>query len=295
MIRISEVDVIRERVSLAKRDGQTVGLVPTLGYLHEGHASLIEAARKRCELVIVSVFVNPLQFGPKEDFARYPRDLERDSTLASVAGADVLFCPDTLTMYPNPPRIRVTVSELSETLCGAARPGHFDGVVTVVAKLFNIVRPDFAFFGQKDAQQVIVIEQLVRDLNFPIEIVPCPTVREDNGLAKSSRNVYLSVEERRQATCLYRGLHAAKRLFDAGVHSSEPLIQAVQNVINEASLATIDYISIVSCEDVQPVTQIEERALLAIAVRFGSTRLIDNMILRATNASDKGRTPCFSQ
>jgi pantoate--beta-alanine ligase len=260
-----------------------VGFVPTMGFLHKGHASILTAARQQCDLVVLSIFVNPLQFGPNEDFERYPRDEARDLEIAESAGADIVFFPSTAEMYPRPTKTIVSVSDVTEKLCGASRPGHFDGVATVVTKLFNIIQPDAAFFGLKDAQQVAVIAQMVNDLNMPIEIVPCPIIREDDGLAMSSRNVYLQPEERRQALILSSALKVAesKALETAGDIPTEALKAAVSKHIQMEPLAQIDYVEILSYPDLEPISQLNDASevVIALAVRFGKTRLIDNIIL----------------
>ncbi len=266
-----------------------IGLVPTMGYLHEGHVSLIRRARKECDVVVLSVFVNPLQFGPREDYDRYPRDLDRDARIAEQAGVDMLFAPSVEEMYPEKPLTTVTVSRLTDRLCGASRPGHFDGVATVVAKLFHIVEPDRAYFGLKDAQQVAVVERMVRDLHFPVEIIPCPTVREKDGLAVSSRNVYLSEEEREQATVLSAGLREVAEKVQAGeMTRSRQVIDYLQGRISSKPLARIDYVDVLTYPDLTPVDALQgQRILVAVAVHFGSTRLIDNVIL-----PEKEEVPC---
>ena len=266
-----------------------IGLVPTMGYLHEGHVSLIRRARKECDVVVLSVFVNPLQFGPREDYDRYPRDLDRDARIAEQAGVDMLFAPSVEEMYPEKPLTTVTVSRLTDRLCGASRPGHFDGVATVVAKLFHIVEPDRAYFGLKDAQQVAVVERMVRDLHFPVEIIPCPTVREKDGLAVSSRNVYLSKEEREQATVLSAGLREVAEKVQAGeMTRSRQVIDYLQGRISSKPLARIDYVDVLTYPDLTPVDALQgQRILVAVAVHFGSTRLIDNVIL-----PEKEEVPC---
>ncbi|MDN4593256.1 pantoate--beta-alanine ligase [Polycladomyces subterraneus] len=270
----------------------TIGFVPTMGYLHRGHQSLMDRARQDCDTVVVSVFVNPLQFGPNEDFDRYPRDLERDAAIAEAAGVDYLFAPSVDEMYPSKSLTTVTLRRITEPLCGASRPGHFDGVATVVTKLFHIVQPDKAYFGLKDAQQVAVIQQMTEDLNFPVEIVPCPTVREPDGLAMSSRNVYLSPEERQQATVLYRALRAAKEQIEAGTLTRASDVTAfLEKEIRTQPLADIDYVQVLSYPRLERIDRLEnERIIMAVAVRFGSTRLIDNLIL-----PEEGDGSCFEQ
>lgn len=285
----STISGLRQAVANAKREKRSllsdrdplVGLMPTLGYMHAGHVSLIERARQECDIVVVSIFVNPLQFGADEDFDKYPRDNERDTRLAGEAGADFVFIPSVAEMYPQPIKSKVIVMELTDVLCGASRPGHFDGVATVVTKLFNIVQPDRAYFGQKDAQQVAVIEQMVIDLNMPVKIVPCPTLREADGLAMSSRNVYLSDEQRTQALVLSQSLRLAENLV-----ANEPLTPAqlrdrIVEHIRTAPLAAIDYVDIRTYPSLQPVECFspDKPVVIALAVKFGKTRLIDNTIL----------------
>jgi pantoate--beta-alanine ligase len=283
MIIVHTIQEIRNFVREQRAKGHTIGYVPSMGYLHEGHLSLIRAAKEQCDIAVMSIFVNPLQFGPNEDYDRYPRDLERDAKMAKEAECDILFAPDVDEMYPRgggKVLTHVDVEEVTEQLCGASRPGHFRGVATVVTKLFNIVQPDKAFFGLKDAQQVAVIQTMVDDLNIPVEIVPCPTVREADGLAMSSRNVYLSQTERQQALVLYRSLKEAERLVAEGERDVPRLKQIVREMIEEQPLADIDYVEIVNFRDLSPIVKIEQPALLALAVRFGKTRLIDNTVLK---------------
>ncbi|WP_426453621.1 pantoate--beta-alanine ligase [Paenibacillus sp. S-38] len=267
----------------AENPGLTVGFVPTMGFLHRGHASLMEAARRECDLVVLSIFVNPLQFGPNEDFERYPRDEQRDLEIAGKAGVDLVFFPQVEEMYPSPTKTIVSVSGVSEGLCGASRPGHFDGVSTVVTKLFNIVQPDRAYFGLKDAQQVAVIEQMVHDLNMPVTIVPCPIVREADGLALSSRNVYLNEEERRQALVLSAALNAAERFIEERGReaTAAELTRVIRQEIGKSALADIDYAEVLTYPALEPFATLEagQRIITALAVRFGRTRLIDNRIL----------------
>ncbi|MFT9847604.1 pantoate--beta-alanine ligase [Aneurinibacillus sp. REN35] len=277
------VSSIQEVRSLLKQSRtKKIGFVPTMGYLHEGHVSLVDQAKKMCDIVVMSIFVNPLQFGPNEDLASYPRDVERDSQLAASRGVDILFFPSVEEMYPSGSKTLVAVRDITDALCGASRPGHFDGVSTVVTKLFNIIQPDYAFFGMKDAQQVAVVTQMVRDLNIPTEVVPCPIVREADGLALSSRNVYLSAEERKQALVLSRSLMRAKEMVEMGERSEAALRAAIESTIQESSLAQIDYIEIRSYPDLAPLTELRGNCLIALAVRFGRTRLIDNIMLVAS-------------
>jgi pantoate--beta-alanine ligase len=259
-----------------------IGLVPTMGYLHEGHLSLVRRARQECDIVVMSIFVNPLQFGPNEDLDRYPRDFKRDSELAEKAGVDFLFHPSVEEMYPTPNLTEVSVANVSERLCGASRPGHFTGVATVVTKLFHIVMPDRAYFGLKDAQQVAVIQQMVHDLNFPITIVPCETVREPDGLAMSSRNVYLTKEERQQALILSKSLLAAKNGLTEGRWSTaEEVRDFVYQQISTQPLAKIDYVEVLTYPSLQPLHELTDQPIIvAVAVRFGQTRLIDNILCK---------------
>lgn len=270
----------------------TVGLVPTMGYLHEGHASLIRRAREDNGIVVVSIFVNPIQFGPGEDYETYPRDEARDLALAEAEGADLVFLPSVETMYPQPTKTKIMVSDITTRLCGASRPGHFDGVTTVVSKLFNIVQPDKGYFGMKDVQQVAVLQQMVQDLNMNVEIVPCPIVREDDGLALSSRNVYLSEEERRQALVLSRSLReAAAAVSEGAAVTAGDIRNLLQRVISQSPLADIEYAEVVSFPGLQPYSDDEEisgkdeAVLMALAVRFGRTRLIDNRLFNPKEAN----------
>lgn len=271
----------------------TVGFVPTMGYLHEGHASLIRRSAAENGLTVVSVFVNPLQFGPNEDFERYPRDAGRDRQVSEAAGADLLFMPSMAEMYPRPTATRVMIAGLTDRLCGASRPGHFDGVGTVVSKLFHIVMPDKAYFGLKDAQQVAVIERMVEDLNFPVRIVPCETVREPDGLALSSRNVYLNAEERGQAVILYETLELAEQKFREPGMTPGELKAAMHAHIKRAPLAETDYAELLTWPNLEPPADIPfdqmppgSRFIAALAVKFGRTRLIDNRLL-ATGPAGK--------
>ncbi|MGN7164723.1 pantoate--beta-alanine ligase [Paenibacillus cellulositrophicus] len=270
----------------------TVGLVPTMGYLHEGHASLIRRAREDNGIVVVSIFVNPIQFGPGEDYETYPRDEARDLALAEAEGADLVFLPSVETMYPQPTKTKIMVSDITTRLCGASRPGHFDGVTTVVNKLFNIVQPDKGYFGMKDVQQVAVLQQMVQDLNMNVEIVPCPIVREEDGLALSSRNVYLSEEERRQALVLSRSLREAAAAVSEGTAvTAGDIRNLLQRVISQSPLADIEYAEVVSFPGLQPYSDDEEisgkdeAVLMALAVRFGRTRLIDNRLFNPKEAN----------
>jgi pantoate--beta-alanine ligase len=261
--------------------GKRIGFVPTMGSLHEGHLSLMGRAREMCDTVVASIFVNPAQFGPHEDFEQYPRDLARDAELAFTRGVDFIFAPAPEDMYPRGFATYVTVERLSEKLEGVSRPGHFRGVTTVVSKLFNIVHPHFAFFGRKDAQQVIIIKRMARELSVDVEIVVGPTVREEDGLALSSRNVYLSTEERKAATVLRRALERCRTLYNGGERDSERLISAMRSLIEAEALARVDYIAITDTERLEPVETIpsDEPTLVSMAVFIGATRLIDNIVL----------------
>jgi len=258
---------------------EPVGFVPTMGYLHEGHLSLVRYAKKGCRSVAVSIFVNPTQFGPNEDLDKYPRDLERDLRLLEAEGVDLVWTPTAEVMYPPGYQTWVTVADLTQPLEGARRPGHFRGVTTVVTKLFNAVQPQWAFFGQKDAQQARVIQQMVRDLNYPIEIVVCPIRREPDGLAMSSRNTYLNPAERKAATVLYRALSAAKAAFQQGERDADRLRQIMEDTINAEPLARLQYVSCADPDTLEELHGEVEKALLSMAVFVGKTRLIDNMLI----------------
>lgn len=270
----------REQIRAWKKEGLTIGLVPTMGYLHEGHASLIKKCREENDRVVVSVFVNPTQFGPNEDLEDYPRDFARDSALCESIGADLIFHPEPEEMYDDACAY-VSIHTLSDTLCGKTRPIHFKGVCTVVSKLFNIVTPDNAYFGQKDAQQLAIIKKMVKDLNFDIRIVGCPNIREEDGLAKSSRNTYLNPEERKAALCLHRAVLRGQEIIAAGC-SSEGIRQEMEKVILAEPLAKIDYISVVDALTMQPVDAVDRDVLVAMAVYIGKTRLIDNFSYEVT-------------
>jgi pantoate--beta-alanine ligase len=280
---VATVAEVRRAIREVRALGATVGMVPTMGALHEGHLSLIRAARAENDTVVVSIFVNPTQFGPNEDLKRYPRTLTRDCELSQAAGADLIFCPADEEMYPAGFATRVDVEGLTDGLCGRSRPGHFRGVCTVVSKLLNICAPDRAYFGEKDAQQLAVITRMVRDLDMPMTIVPCATVREADGLAMSSRNVRLTPEERAEAPALYRALTRAKDLVAAGEGDAAVLDGAIREVLTEAPLGEVDYIEIVSAETLAPVVTVAGTCVIALAVRFdgSGTRLIDNIRLSA--------------
>lgn len=277
---IADLDEMRRLVMEARGAGKTVGFVPTMGYFHRGHLSLMERARAENDLVVVSIFVNPTQFGPAEDFQEYPRDLERDLAMAEEAGVDIVFHPRVEDMYPQPYRTYVVVEGITETLCGAFRPGHFRGVATVVTKLFHIIPAHRAYFGAKDAQQALVIKKMVEDLNFDIEIVVCPTVREEDGLAMSSRNVYLKEAERKAATALYRSLLAAREMLERGERRSSVLLEEMRRVLDQEPLVRPEYVEIVDCVDLEPVEKVEGEVLIALAAKVGRARLIDNLMVR---------------
>jgi pantoate--beta-alanine ligase len=274
---LSTIAEIRAALDAARMGGARVGLVPTMGALHEGHLSLIRAARAENEVVVVSVFVNPSQFGPGEDYAKYPRDLRRDLELVERAGGDLVFNPSADEMYAADRSTWVDVEGVTEGLCGRSRPGHFRGVCTVVTKLLAICQPDRAYFGEKDAQQLAVIQRMVRDLNTRVEIVPCPIVREADGLAMSSRNVRLTPEARAEAPALNRALQAAKAAVEGGERSAAVLDRIIRGVLTLAPLGEVDYIEIVRADDLTPVVVLEWTCLIALAVRFGDVRLIDNV------------------
>lgn len=278
---LNTIDEVRAFSRKTRAAGKRLGLVPTMGALHEGHLSLVRAAREASDVVVVSIFVNPTQFGPKEDFSRYPRNLERDCALLERDRVEVVFAPAVEEMYCAAEMTWVTVEEMSDRLCGKSRPGHFRGVTTVVAKLFNIVEPDMAFFGQKDAAQVAIIRRMVRDLKFPVAIQVCPIVRESDGLALSSRNVYLNPKERRSALVLYRALRRAQELFNRGERESKKLSAAGKSEFAQEPIVQLDYFEIVDPESLEPVTAIRDRALIATAAFVGSTRLIDNIVVDA--------------
>ncbi len=276
---ITSIEHMRENSTRLRDQGDRIGFVPTMGYLHEGHASLMRKAREENHALVASIFVNPTQFGPGEDFSSYPRDLERDAKLCRGAGADILFTPTAEEMYPAGHCTKISVAGLTEGLCGASRPGHFDGVTTVVAKLFEIVRPSRAYFGLKDYQQYRVIARMARDLDMGVEVVGLPTVREPDGLAMSSRNVYLDPAQHKSALSLSRALAEAQGMVDRGVTDPSAVTARAREVILAAPGTRIDYVQIVDPEDLGPITAIKDNALLALAVRIGKARLIDNAIL----------------
>lgn len=276
---VATVEEVRKQVKSWREEGLTVGLVPTMGYLHEGHKSLIDKAVEQNDRVVVSVFVNPIQFGPTEDLATYPRDLERDAALCEKAGASLIFHPEPENMYFDDFCTYIDMENLTKGLCGKTRPTHFRGVCTVVGKLFNIVQPDRAYFGQKDAQQLAVIRRMVRDLNFNLEIVGCPIIREEDGLAKSSRNTYLSPEERKAAVILHKGLTKGEEMVRAGEKNAAVVKKAIRDIIESEPLAKIDYVEIVDFDNIQEKEVLDGSVLAAVAVYIGKTRLIDNFII----------------
>ena len=272
------VNAVKEQVKAWKAEGLSIGFVPTMGYLHEGHGSLIKAARAGNDKVVVSIFVNPMQFGPKEDLASYPRDLEKDSALCESLGADLIFHPEPSEMYHDNFSSYVDMTGLTEELCGLSRAGHFRGVCTVVNKLFNIVQPDRAYFGQKDAQQLAIIKHMVEDLNMNLEIIGCPIIREEDGLAKSSRNTYLSADERNAALVLSRSINLGRKMVEDGETNTAVIIKAMTELINEEPMARIDYVKAVDGLTISQIDKVQKPMLVAIAVYIGTTRLIDNFI-----------------
>lgn len=278
---VKTISEVRNEVKNWRKQGLSVGLVPTMGYLHEGHKSLIDRACKENDKVVVSVFVNPKQFGPGEDLATYPRDIQRDAALCEDAGAALIFNPEPEEMYFDDFHTYVTMESLSDELCGKTRPIHFRGVCTVVSKLFHIVAPDRAYFGRKDAQQLAIIKRMVRDLNFDIEIVGCPIVREADGLAKSSRNTYLNPEERKAALVLSKAVGLGQELIQKGERNADVIVEKMKQLIEEEPLAKIDYVQAVDAISIQPVAEIKGTVLVAMAVYIGKTRLIDNFIYEA--------------
>jgi pantoate--beta-alanine ligase len=270
---------VRNLVKAARRKGKRIGFVPTMGALHIGHISLIKKAKQQTDFVVVSIFVNPTQFGPSEDFKKYPRTIKSDLAICRKAGVDVVFAPSSQEMYPDENLTWVNIEKLTEPLCGKYRPGHFRGVATVCAKLFNIVAPDVAFFGQKDAQQAIIIKRMVADLNMPLKIVVCPTVRQADGLAVSSRNQYLTRQQKKDATFLYRALKKTESLIKQGTKRSKTVIGEAKKVLKQVPSIKIEYISIVNAQTLQELDKITGRVLIAVAVKIGSTRLIDNILI----------------
>ena len=279
MRRATRVSEVREIVASARERGERVGFVPTMGYLHEGHLRLVDEARRRADLVVMSIFVNPLQFGPTEDLTRYPRDLDGDAAKAQARGVDLLFVPASEEIYPEPPRIVVSARDLAARWEGAARPGHFEGVLTVVAKLFNIVQPHVAVFGQKDIQQATLIRAMVRDLDMPVEIVVSPTVREPDGLAMSSRNSYLDAPSRERALALSGSLRAVQDAYEAGERSAARLEAIARGHLAERGVTEVDYVAIADPRTLEPIARVTAGTIVALAARVGPTRLIDNVVL----------------
>ncbi|HVP36551.1 MAG TPA: pantoate--beta-alanine ligase [Terriglobales bacterium] len=278
--QISSVKKMQQFSLSLKRKGMKISFVPTMGALHKGHLSLVKKAKKLGDFVVVSIFVNPTQFGPKEDYKKYPRDLKKDKELLQQAGCDLIFAPKVTDIYPEGYLTYVDVEKLSEKLEGASRPAHFKGVCTIVAKLFNIVQPDFAIFGQKDAQQAVMIKKMTEDLNFTVKIIVSPTIREKDGLACSSRNSYLNSEERNQATILYQSLKLGGKMIKAGEKNPQKVVRKMKELINQRKLAKIDYITLTDIKGLEPVKEIKGELLLSLAVKFGKTRLIDNLKIR---------------
>ena len=276
---VENVQELQNIIKEAKRNESVVGFVPTMGFLHEGHLSLVDQAQKECDLVVMSIFVNPLQFGPNEDFDRYPRNFERDSRLARNAGVNILFYPNVKEMYPTESAMKVIVHEGVSVLCGKSRPGHFDGVATVVLKLFNIVTPDRAYFGMKDAQQVAVIEKMIRDFNLQVSLIGCPTLREEDGLAKSSRNVNLTDVERKEAVSIYNSLQLAKKLIAQWERKTERIKEEMTTFLETNSSGTIDYIELLTYPELNHLEQLEGKVIIAIAQQYSKARLIDNIVL----------------
>lgn len=275
---ITTIADMQEQMSILRSQGRTIGYVPTMGFLHEGHMALMKTARPQNDILVLSIFVNPLQFGPTEDLDAYPRDFDRDHKIANAEGVDFIFYPSAEEMYPDKASIKLTVEQRTNVLCGKSRPGHFDGVATVLTKLFNIIRPDRAYFGLKDAQQVAVVDGLIEDFNFPIELVPVNTIREEDGLAKSSRNVYLSSEERKQAPELYKGLKLAKTSIERGMRDPREIAGLINKHITDRCDAEVDYIEIYSYPDLKQLETLKGKIIIALAVRFSKARLIDNII-----------------
>ncbi len=276
---IYNIPLMQKKADQLRVKGKKIGFVPTMGFFHEGHLELMRVARKNADVVVVSIFVNPIQFGPSEDYSRYPRDIERDKKKAQEVGVDILFIPSVEEMYPEGFQTKVRVEKLTQHLCGLFRPGHFDGVTTVVTKLFNIVKPHIAVFGEKDYQQLLVIKRMVKDLNMDIHIIGVPTVREADGLAMSSRNTYLTPEERKSALCLKKSIDLAKEMVEKGETDASVIKKKVEELISSYPFTKIQYVSICDPETLEEVSQIKDKALIAMAVFVGNARLIDNAIL----------------
>jgi len=276
---ITSAKAMQQRALQLKKQGKSIGFAPTMGYLHEGHLKLVKQSLQHNDITVMSIFVNPLQFGPNEDFEAYPRNVERDKMLAENAGVNILYLPELSDMYPNELSFEINVTKRTDVLCGRSRPGHFNGVATVLIKLFNIILPTNVYFGMKDAQQVAVVDSLIKDFNFPIQLNPVDTERDEDGLAKSSRNVYLSDEERNQAPHLYNGLQIASEAIKSGEVNTLNIIQMVEDYIETNTNGKIDYIEILSFPELNPLKQINGKVIIALAVKFSKARLIDNIIL----------------
>lgn len=280
MKTITSIQEMQETVTAEKKQGNTIGFVPTMGFLHEGHISLLHQAVQENDIVVMSVFVNPLQFGPNEDFDRYPRDIERDEQAAREAGVDIIFYPSVEEMYPSKPTVTVSVNKRTDVLCGKSRPGHFDGVATVLTKLFHIVMPAQVYFGMKDAQQIAVVDGLIKDFNFPIKLVACPTMREEDGLAKSSRNVNLSETERKEAPSLYESLLQGADRYREGQRDPERLRSTICDHLNDRlTTGDIEYVEVLTYPELKKTDWCQGRIIMALAVRFDGARLIDNIVL----------------
>ena len=278
---IVQTKEMQRRSEQHRREGMSIAFVPTMGYLHEGHLSLMREGRKRGDVLVISIFVNPTQFGPGEDYDSYPRDMKQDLALVQSAGVDIVFTPSVAEIYPEGFQTSVEVERVTQNLCGASRPHHFQGVTTVVAKLFNIVKPHRAFFGQKDYQQLITIKRMVKDLNMDIEVIGMPTTREHDGLAMSSRNSYLNPKKRKEALCLYRSLLKAEEIFSQGERNASTILQEIRRIIEEqGNSATIDYAKVCDAHTLEDIDEIKKEAVIALAVTIGKTRLIDNIILK---------------
>ncbi|MGI8383608.1 pantoate--beta-alanine ligase [Robertmurraya sp. P23] len=275
---ITSISQMQKEVQSLKNDKLSIGYVPTMGYLHEGHVRLVKKAREENDIVIMSIFVNPLQFGPNEDLDAYPRDFDRDSEIAKNEKVDYIFYPSVEEMYPSKPSVTLVVQKRVDVLCGSSRPGHFDGVATVLAKLFHIIQPTRAYFGMKDAQQVAVVDGLITDLHFPIELIPVETVREEDGLAKSSRNVRLTSKEREEASVLYKSLKEAEKQIRAGERDIDVIISNMKNTISKNSSGAVDYIEIYSYPELENLEVLEGKIIIALAVKFTNARLIDNLV-----------------
>lgn len=279
MLIVTTINQLQKNLKEARRKGKTIGFVPTMGYFHEGHLSLMRRAKKENDVCVVSIYVNPAQFGPKEDFKKYPRDLKRDSSMIKKENVDILFIPSNNDIYPNGYLTYIDVEKVSQPLCGQFRPGHFRGVATIVAKLLNMVQPDVMYLGQKDAQQVVVLKTMVRDLNFPAKVKVVATMREADGLAMSSRNQYLSPEERKESVVLYRSLQSAKKAIEAGESSPAKIKNVIQSIIQKESSGKIQYVECVNADTLESIKHLKGNVLIALAVYFGKTRLIDNIII----------------